>query len=78
MCPLSGQAALLRPTFPRSGLTPQKPRLTPSASLVPGLRLYDPDLTVHTNQHLLVSGLTSSLVPCIPGPPSKIVEENRS
>jgi len=78
MCPLSGQAALLRSTFPRSGLTLQKPGLTPSASLVPGLHPYDLDLIVRTNQHLLVSGLTSSLVPCIPGPPSKIVEENRS
>jgi len=49
-CPLlQTSCAQLQTTFLRSGLTLQKPRLTPSAPLVPGLHSYDLDLTLCTN-----------------------------
>jgi len=59
---LRTSCAQLWTTFLQSGLTLQKPGLTPSAPLVPGLHLYDPDLTLrltHTSAwtYLLISHL---------------------
>ena len=54
------------------------PRLRLCAPLVPGLTSFDLDLTLRTNEHLLVSGLASSLVLCNPGPSSKTVEKDKS